>query len=507
MRRYLLLIAVISILAAWGSSAGLILVKGVGELNKAIRDPGVISAVKFSVLQALISAAISVGVGSVLGYIDATYEFRGRSFLRCVIASPFTLPSIGVALAFLLVCRSGILPRGFPAIVAAHVYYNYGFCAIMISSVLSTVPNEIEEAAEVLGASPMTRFLRVVLPSVAKGVVSSFVIVYMLCFTSFAIPLVLGGPGSYTLEVEIYSLATTFLDLRESAAAALLGLGLTAPLAILLMRERPVQMPGEARRRKTLPDGVFGFLILAFYVSAAIAAIYPVAYLFMNSLYNPITSEFNPRVFLEILSRKYNPYLGTSPAKTMVNSLMYGVAASSLALSWSLIAYTSGRNISPLAFLPMATSPMTLALGLYLLGDIAGLQPWMLIIMSHWMISLPFMYRSMASSLSSLDPNLLDAAEVLGMERKDALVSVLLPAIAPGLLAGIFYSFSMSLAETSASTLLSVPGQQPMTVASLQFLSGRMFQESNAMSFLVTAFTLLIFSLEEILQRRLKWLK
>ncbi len=497
----------ISVLTLWGSSAGLILIKGIGELNKAIGDPGVISAVKFSVLQALISAAASVGLGSVLGYIDATYEFRGRSFLRGVIASPFTLPSIGVALAFLLICRAGILPRGFPAIVAAHVYYNYGFCAVMISSVLSTVPNEIDEAAEVLGASSTTRFLRVVFPSVIKGIVSSFVIVYMLCFTSFAIPLVLGGSKCYTLEVEIYSLATTFLDLRESAAAALLGLGLTAPLAILLIRGKPIQMPGEARRRKTVPNGIFGFLMLAFYALAAIAAMYPIAYLFMNSLHNPITSRLNPEVFLELLSWKHNPYLGTSPAKTVMNSIMYGIAASSLALSWSLIAYTSEEDISPLAFLPLATSPMTLALGLYMLGDITGLESWILIIMSHWMISLPFMYRFMASSLSSLDPNLLDAAEVLGMERKDALVHVLLPAIAPGLLAGIFYSFSTSLAETSASTLLSTPGQQPMTVASLQFLSGRMLQESNAMSFLVTSFTLLIFLLEEILQRRLRWLK
>src|SRR5690606_8134912 len=105
----------------------------------------------------------------------------------------------------------------------AHVFFNAPLAARIVLASLSAVPGEHWRLAEQLGmrAGAVFRFidwpvLRRELPAVAA-------LVFLLCFTSFAVVLALGGgPGTATLEVAIFEAVRFDVDFNRAGILALL---------------------------------------------------------------------------------------------------------------------------------------------------------------------------------------------------------------------------------------------------------------------------------------------
>lgn len=428
-----------------------------------------------------------------MAYLDATYHFRGRKILKGLVTMPFTLPTISVALSFLLLSRKGIVPPGWPSIIAAHAYFNFGMCSQILSATLSSISTDVEEAADTLGASCWFKLRVVVLPLLLRGILYSFTLTFILCFTSFAIPLLLGGPRYRTLEVEIYSLYKVFLDRELASGAAILQLVVTGFISLIALRSFPTARSKEARLRKNLPKDPFHTALLVYYCIMACLALYPVTYLAYRSLFNPLTDEFSPSIYLKVLSPGFDPSLGSSPLNSMINSLFFATMTSLITLVVASLLISSTPRIKNLgmliSLLPLGTSSISLALGLYSIGSRFRVPSWILIASSHLLISAPFTFRSLEAGASTIDPVFVEAAETLGLDRLDATFKVLLPLILPSILVGGFYAFAMSISETSAVALLSTPETQTLTVAALRYSGVRRFQEATAISVLVCLLT------------------
>ncbi|MDK2464944.1 MAG: ABC transporter permease subunit [Candidatus Korarchaeota archaeon] len=504
------LLAAALLFSLWASSAGALLVEGVRGIVDAARDPVVSRALRFSTLQALASAGAAVLLALPLAYLNSTYDYPGRSLVETLVALPFTLPTVSVALAFLLLVRAGLVPQGWIAIVLAHAYFNFGVCAQMISASLGSVGPSIEEAAETLGAGPLARFFRVTLPLALRGIAAGFSLTFSLSFTSFAIPLLLGGPRYRTLEVEIYSLYKVFLDADRASAAALIQLAATMGVAWASLRWSPVGVSGEVRRRRPLVGSQAALAAVYGYASAALS-IYPVAYLFVRSLFDPLTDRFNPTVYARILSTAYDASLGTEPFRGLLNSAFFAATTAVVTLSLAALVASAPPKARSLALgvssLPLGTSSITAALGLYALGLRLRAPGWSLIAASHIMIAAPFAMRAVESGVSGLSESLVDAAETLGLSRLDATFRVLLPAAAPAVLSGAFYSLALSLSETAASALLASPATQTMTVVALRYAGVRRFQEAAAVSSLVALLTWGALWAKQIAEGRMGWLR
>jgi len=494
----------------WAITAGALMASGVRLVPEVLRDPVVIRSLRFSFLQAVASAGIAVLAALPLAYLNATYDYPGRSVVETLTTLPFTLPTISVALAFLLLARAGLVPGGWPAIVLAHAYFNFGICSQMISSALATVGLRLEEAAEVLGADPLRRFVRVTLPLTLKGVVSGFTLTFALSFTSFAIPLLLGGPKYRTLEVEIYSLYKVFLDSERASAAALVQLGVTMAVVLVALRRMPGAASREVRRRKPL-SGLWPRLLASYGYLSALISLYPVCYLFVKSLFDPLTDRFDPSVYARILSFSYDPSLGSAPVSALLNSLFFATMTAVLTLTVASLVSAAGQRARSVAILtttlPLGTSSITSALGLYALGVRLDLPGWVLIAGSHAMIAAPYAIRAIESGISGLSESLVEAAETLGLSRVDATFRVLLPAAMPAVLAAAFYSLAMSLSETAAVALLSDPRTQTLTVAALRYAGVRRFQEATASSVLIVALTWAALWAKGFVEGKMKWLR
>jgi putative spermidine/putrescine transport system permease protein len=116
------------------------------------------------------------------------------------------------------------------------------------------------------------------------------------------------------------------------------------------------------------------------------------------------------------------------------------------------------RLMNALILIPFAVPPVVTSVGLlniYADGpvEITG-TPWILV-GCYFTIALPFMYRALANSLSSINVrDLMDAAHLLGASTPRAFLSVILPNLRKGLMASLFLAFSFLLGDFVFANLL-----------------------------------------------------
>jgi spermidine/putrescine transport system permease protein len=71
---------------------------------------------------------------------------------------------------------------------------------------LAGMDESLEEAAQDLGANPVTTFMRVTLPLIFPGVMAAALLAFTLSFDDFVITFFVSGVGSGTLPLKIYSM-------------------------------------------------------------------------------------------------------------------------------------------------------------------------------------------------------------------------------------------------------------------------------------------------------------
>ena len=438
----------------------------------------------FTTWQAAASTVLAVLVGLPAAYVFALVRFPGRSLLRAIVAVPFVMPTIVVALAFQqLVGPEGWLndllglaglgpvrPLGTIWIVlVAHVFYNVSIVVRIVSGVWANLDPHAEEAARMLGAGRWRAFRHVTLPALLPAIASSSALVYTFTFTSFGVVLLLGGPGLDTLEVVIFRLASRLVQLPQ--AAILSAVQLTATLSALvlysaLQRRSSTTLVLRADRAKPLREtsrATRGLVVLVVLV-IGVLIVAPLAALAHGALTlgasNGITAEHFRALFRDTGRISYLP-----PLDAVRWSLTFAFGATAVALVVGVsaamaLARTRGRGsalVDGVLMLPLAVPAVVLGLG-YLLTfnsgwyDLRG-SPW-LVLAAHSLIAYPFVLRAVLAVLRALDPHLPEAARTLGASPWRVWRYIELPIASRAILAGAVLAFAVSLGEFGATLLL-----------------------------------------------------
>ncbi len=190
----------------------------------------------FTVLQAFLSAAVSVFLGLLAGI--GLLRLKARPFfhwLEFLVLWPNLVPVLMVILAVLNLVTSWMqFPFGLPAIVGIHSLLNMGLVAVALGRILPSRLGAVGELAYLEGCSAF-RFWRVTLwPYFGRDLILLFILVFSFCFTSFAIPLVVGGMWGTTLEVLIFQKLRSARSWGEALPLALLQVGAIFALAAVL---------------------------------------------------------------------------------------------------------------------------------------------------------------------------------------------------------------------------------------------------------------------------------
>ena len=121
-------------------------------------------------------------------------------------------------------------------ILLAHAFYNATVVVRIVGGFWSNLDPRLGEAAAVLGVPCWRRSVEITLPLLMPSIIAAALLVFLFCFTSFGVILILGGPRFATLEVETYRQAVNYFNLPLAAALALVQLGLTFIVMIVYTR-------------------------------------------------------------------------------------------------------------------------------------------------------------------------------------------------------------------------------------------------------------------------------
>ena len=152
--------------------------------------PAYLQALGVSLRMGLWATIILIAVCLPAAYALERRRFRGRSWLSALIFVPTVFPTItyaiaiGVYLALYLVDWRG----SFPVIVIATATAAIPLVVRTIQGSLATTDPVYEEAALVMGASPIRTFFTVTLPLIAPGVITAGTIAFTFAATNFQIP-------------------------------------------------------------------------------------------------------------------------------------------------------------------------------------------------------------------------------------------------------------------------------------------------------------------------------
>jgi thiamine transport system permease protein len=456
----------------------------------------------FTTWQAVVSTLLTLVLGLPAAYVFARFSFPGKSIVRALSTIPFVMPTVVVAAAFTAL----VGPRGelnlwlmdalsleappirlehtIWMILLAHVFYNTTVIMRMVGGFWANLDPRLEEAAAVLGASRWRALRTVTFPLLRPSILAAALLVFLFCFTSFGVILILGGPRFATLEVEIYRQAVNLFRLPVAAALALVQMLLTFIVMAVYTRlqaRSSVLLHFRPQRAVQRPPASWPQRLLVYGTVLALVGLLvtPLLALVVRSL--STADGWGLAYYQELFVNRRQSILFVPPVTALGNSIVFATATMVLALllgvsSAYLIARPRSRLsglLDPLFMLPLGTSAVTLGLGFLIALDEPPLNlraSPLLIPIAHTLVALPFVIRGLLPVLRGLNPHLREAAAVHGASPLRAWRAVELPIIFPALLVGAIFAFTVSMGEFGATVLIARPQTPTLPLAIYRFL-------------------------------------
>lgn len=514
-----------------------------GRIFEMMRDPYTQRILRFTLFQALISTIVSLAIGIPGAYLLVTYSFRGKHIIRAISMIPFVLPSILVVLGFVIFYgNNGILNSvlkqvfnlseppirllyTFTAVILAHAFYNFPIALGLISSFWEQLPQRYNQAAMTLGAKKWTVFRTITLPRIIPAILSASTLIFLFCFSSFAILLVLGGgPKFTTIEVEIYRRARMSLDIEGAAALSLLSIFVTITLVAihlwlqrLMIRQEDVEQIREQRLERK-PHTIFGKFIVGVYVVFSIFFVLgPLAGIVYRSFQIPVSRSgdfaFSFDAYRQLFGFKQaSGSILSIAGSALVTSITIAAitAAISLIIGTMLGARlrTRGRrgnsSLELYAMLPMAVSSVIVGLGYYIItstlsgGDVLGRT---LVILAHVVITTPFVLRSIVPEYRKIPISYSQASLTLGATVPQTFWHVELPLLRPALITGAAFAFALSMGEINATLVLADASIVTVPIIMYRLIGSYNFAGACALGTILIACCAIVFLTTESLRR------
>ena len=171
-----------------------------------LREDTVLAAFKTSMIVGVTATAIATVIGTLTALALTRHRFRGKTFADSSIYAATVMPEVVVGVSLLTFFAAAQVELGITTIIIAHVAFTISFVTIVVRARLSGMDLSLEEAAQDLGANPVTTFLRVTLPLILPGVMAGALLAFTLSFDDFVITFFVNGVGSSTLPIKIWSM-------------------------------------------------------------------------------------------------------------------------------------------------------------------------------------------------------------------------------------------------------------------------------------------------------------
>ncbi len=219
---------------------------GLEKFIAAVTDYRNVHAYGVSFFCALAAAIVNVVFGLILAWVLVRYDFKGRKLMDGLIDLPFALPTAvaGIALTTLYAengflgsflysigIQSAFSPLG---ITIALIFVGIPFVARSVQPVLKELDPQLEEAANVFGASNMTIFGKVIFPELVPPLLTGFALAFARGIGEYGSVVFIAGNMPYETEIAPLMIMTKLEQFDYQSAAAIAIVMMVLSLAILL---------------------------------------------------------------------------------------------------------------------------------------------------------------------------------------------------------------------------------------------------------------------------------
>ena len=502
-------------------------------LLETFSNPYYLRIMGFTLLQALISTLAALILGLPGAYIMTTYKFPGKKLLKALYNIPFVLPSILVVLGFVIFYgNSGFLNKAlmaifkleepplkilysFTAVILAHAFYNFPVVISLVSEYWQKLDSSCEKAAQTLGSSRFKVFRTITLPRLRPAILSSASLVFLFCFTSFAIILVLGGgPALTTTEVEIYRLAKISLDTGKACALSLFSMLVAIVVMAIYSAAQNKQNKCENIKQSQIkvqrkPATILQhFGIILYLIFSLLFILCPILSIVVRSF---LGSASRAGLYSWSLSAYEKLFaLGSSNLKAILNSVIIALVSSLLACTAALRICTyivksnkGGVLVDVVLMLPMVISSVIIGLSYFIISKYLKFVPSLiLIILAHTVITMPFIIRTVLPVYRKIPESLVNASRTMGYSARATFRHIEKPLLQPALLTGMVFSFVLSMGELNATLLLGTSSYQTLPVQIYRLISSYNYQGACAMGCILIVVCFIVFLISEALKRR-----
>jgi spermidine/putrescine transport system permease protein len=228
-----------------------------GETGSVANDPALVSALEHTLVLAVICVAVATPLGVTLALGLQRWRGRGSGGVNTLMLLPLVMPELvmGVALLLLFLQVLDGWGLGTTAQAIGQVTFAISYVVVIVRGRLVTIGREYEEAAADLGAPPISRLTRVVLPLLAPAILASAGIVFALSIDNFVITQYLAsGADTNTVSMLLYSTARGAPTPALNAIATTTLVITLATLALAYLVYRRFAGAGSATEAATLGE-------------------------------------------------------------------------------------------------------------------------------------------------------------------------------------------------------------------------------------------------------------
>ena len=170
-------------------------------------DASIINATINTLIVAFVATIISTSLGTCAAWALNRYRHsRLQSAHYAIIYAPMVMPDILMGISLLLLFVSLQVDLGLTTVIIAHTTFCVSFVTFTVLARLQDFDFNIIQAAQDLGAGNVRIFIKIILPLLGPGIAAGAMMAFTLSMDDFVVTFFVGGPGSTTLPVKVYSM-------------------------------------------------------------------------------------------------------------------------------------------------------------------------------------------------------------------------------------------------------------------------------------------------------------
>ncbi|MGW0085614.1 carbohydrate ABC transporter permease [Streptomyces sp. NPDC003393] len=164
-----------------------------------------------SLIVALVSTAGTVILGLMASFVIARYDFKLKGAMYSLFAAGLMFPLVIAITPLYIVVKDLGLVDNLLGVIIPQIAFGLPMTVIILVPFLRAIPNEIEEAAAIDGASRLGFFFRMVIPLSLPGVVTVGILGFINSWNNYVLPLyVLNSKANYTLPLGVQQFSTEY---------------------------------------------------------------------------------------------------------------------------------------------------------------------------------------------------------------------------------------------------------------------------------------------------------